>query len=232
MPAYSAAVLADTPALYWRLGDESGPVADSSGNGRVGTVLGATLGVAGAISDGDPAASFDGVDDKITSTYSTDADGAQRTFECWAWRDSTATIDVLMSGTGGTAWWFYMLSGSLDVRFTPLSGEVTWTAAFPGVGQWVHLVLTFDEPADVAELYVNGVSQGTRTQAATWGATGGDFQVGGYSSATDHAWLGAVDEVAVYESILTSTRIEAHYVAAFAPPEQTAIWPYNRQGPF
>ena len=49
---YSASVLADAPAAYWRLGEASGTsAADASGNGRAGSYLNTpTLGRPGALS--------------------------------------------------------------------------------------------------------------------------------------------------------------------------------------
>src|SRR5436189_1384488 len=64
---YSATILADSPAGYWRLGEKSGTVAaDLSGNNLPGTYTGgAALGRPGALTDDlNSAAGFNG-----TSTY-------------------------------------------------------------------------------------------------------------------------------------------------------------------
>lgn len=55
--AYATAVLADSPAGYWRVGEGSGTVAnDSATSPHNGTYTGTpTLGVAGAVADGDTA---------------------------------------------------------------------------------------------------------------------------------------------------------------------------------
>jgi hypothetical protein len=59
---YQAAVTADTPYVYYRQGEDSGPTAvDSSGNGRNGTYLGTpTFGQAGLGPASDTAVSYDG----------------------------------------------------------------------------------------------------------------------------------------------------------------------------
>src|SRR5262245_26734042 len=60
---YAAAVLADAPLSYWRLGDAVTPVAKDSASGRHDGVYkgGVTLGVVGAIAnDPDTAVAFDG----------------------------------------------------------------------------------------------------------------------------------------------------------------------------
>src|SRR3954447_24472726 len=70
--SYPEVVLADAPLLYWRLGEAAGvtAVADASGNGRTGTSnSGVTQAVPGALVIDDGAASFDGSDSEITSSY-------------------------------------------------------------------------------------------------------------------------------------------------------------------
>src|SRR5262249_9490411 len=59
--AYRDTVLADSPILYWRLGESSGTtVGDSSGHGSTGTIVGSpTLGAQGALfGDSSSAVSF------------------------------------------------------------------------------------------------------------------------------------------------------------------------------
>ena len=65
--SYDQAVLADSPAAYWRLGEASGSsAADSSGNGNGGSYAGGvTLGAPALINDPNTAASFDGNDDRM-----------------------------------------------------------------------------------------------------------------------------------------------------------------------
>ena len=65
--SYDQAVLADSPAAYWRLGEASGSsAADSSGNGNGGSYSGGvTLGAPALINDPNTAASFDGNDDRM-----------------------------------------------------------------------------------------------------------------------------------------------------------------------
>jgi hypothetical protein len=61
--AYSAAVLADSPLAYYRLGEASGTtMTDSSGNSRNGTYAGSpTLGAPGLVTgDSDTAVTFNG----------------------------------------------------------------------------------------------------------------------------------------------------------------------------
>ena len=70
--SYSAAVLADGPLAYYRLGDSSGTtMTDSSGNGRNGTYAGSpTLGAPGlVIGDTDTAVTFNGTSQQAQVPY-------------------------------------------------------------------------------------------------------------------------------------------------------------------
>lgn len=65
--SYQAAVLADNPYVYYRLGESTGTVAtDASGNGRHGTFLNSpTLGATGFGAGSDSAVLFDGTDNQV-----------------------------------------------------------------------------------------------------------------------------------------------------------------------
>lgn len=214
--AYTAVVLADTPLLYWRLGEAAGAgvAADASGNGRTGTIgAGVTMGVAGALlSDADTAAALNnsstGV---ITSAFAPFAAGSSRTFELWINRPAATDADGAWSGDGANAAVFECESGAsaANVVFWSNGSTATqWTGVLPGTGQWIHLVLTYNDSTKAAELFVNAVSQGVLT-AAGYGASPGNFRAGRSSG----PFNGAVDEIAVYGSILSPARIAAHYAA-------------------
>ena len=216
--SYAAEVLADNPALYWRLGESSGTNAnDETANNRDGTYgSGVTLGQAGAIvGDADTAVDLnDTANGLISSAYACFVNGSQRTFEGWASRDTSTGEDSLFGGTNVTGTPILRCrAGSQDVQFfaNRATTSVTWTAAWPGNGQWVHWVLTFNEATDTAELFINGVSKGTQTMASGYSGSAGNFAAGirGASDPFD----GKLDEIAVYESILSGARILAHYDA-------------------
>jgi hypothetical protein len=64
----------------------------------------------------------------------------------------------------------------------------------------VHWALTYNDATQVAELFINGVSQGTRPSSL------GDrlplFSAGGATDRRPRWWNGVMEEVAVYESVL------------------------------
>lgn len=217
-PTYAQTVLADSPLLYWRLGEASGTTAaDSSTGSHPGTYVGGfTLGVTGAIAgDANKAVDLDGTNGAVTSAYTPCANGTVRTFEGWAWRDLDTDYHHLF-GDGGTnqACLRVDTGAAGNIQFFPDAGfSQTWAAAWPGTAQWVHWALIADEPGNTAELYINGVSAGgPQSFTWSWGGTSG-FQVG-LRAASDFPWNGKMDEVAVYGSALSSVRIAARHAFA------------------
>ena len=74
----------------------------------------------------------------------------------------------------------------------------------PQAGVWTHLTGVYDAPAHQLRLYVNGVLQGTASAAMTWNAAGG-VQIGRskYGGSYTDAWVGALDEVRIYDRVLS-----------------------------
>ena len=225
--AYAAAVLADSPLAYYRLGDTSGTtMTDSSGNIRNGTYANSpTLGVSGATSDGDKAVAFNG-----TSQYASTASAswvptysASWTFECWAKFTSTGfacILSVRLVSATNTDVTLNLTIGRTAGRI----GAETWdwqntaSRAISDVnnndGNWHHVAVTFDKPTNILKLYIDGTLRDTKTQGTT-GTGGNRFVTIAANNGGALQWFpGSVDEVAVYGTALSSTQVAAHYAAA------------------
>jgi hypothetical protein len=109
--SYSATVCADNPVMYWRMGESSGNLADSSGNGRTLTVVGSpTYSQAGGISGGGTS-----IKSTSSSNYFKRVDGTEFDFgtaafsaECWLnmvnIQGYSTILSQVGSGGGGTGW--------------------------------------------------------------------------------------------------------------------------------
>ena len=230
MSAYSTAVLAATPSLYWRLGETSGTnAADSSGNSRNGTYgAGCTLNQTGAMPTYDSAApsvlfgnSTTGV---ITSSYAAFPQGSKRTFMGWANRAATTDFDTIF---GGSTLGLFLSSAAETVNWRPDGlHSVAWGGAnaWPGTAQWVHWALTYDDTALLAELFLNGSSKGqlSVTSGQGYPASGGNFTAG--ASGTLNPWNGNQQDVAVFPTILSAAEILSIYQAGTqASPAATKL---------
>ncbi len=221
VPAYAELVLDSGPAAYWRLGESSGTsAADASANGNDGTYAGGhALGFAGAIAaDPDTAVELTNAKGRIETPYSPFAKGSKRSYEGWAFREEPEGFGVLFSGPRlGNSPALYTSAGDpkrvrFDARAEGGSAAVGWADALPDDGAWFHWVLRFDDAANTAELFVNGVSKGTRAVSEPYHSHPGAFRAGNYA-AKANSWNGALDEVAVYEDLLDAATVCAHYEA-------------------
>jgi hypothetical protein len=234
--SYSDEVLADAPVAYWRLGEPSGTLAyDSSGNSRHGTYVGA---VPGTVHDGtwgsnDTAATFDGTNDYVSLPAFTTGVTSLNDFTVSMWvkmiahNASNRSYLLDFRGDGATA------NDSIGMIIdrvgatTELHHYSRWASAgaaemkivIPSpIGQWVHLA--YSRQGTTLTAHVNGVAQ---TSAFAVGAVmkadavslANAKRIGTYSSAgAGNYWTNAIiDDVAIFNTALSDTRLLAHYHA-------------------
>lgn len=241
--SYPDRVLSDHPGAYWRLGETSGTVAvDQTKHDLNGSYEnGVTLGVAGAISDGDAAAQLDGVDDRVSmgdpSGGELDPGGSDFTFEGWI-RTTRNEEQVIASKQKflGPYWQVtvtddYSAAGTIRARIS--DGSAVHQAYGPTVhvddGAWHHVVVVFDRSSGIT-IYVDKVFS-----RHTAGALPGDVDnsasmlVGGPTIDAYPGFHGDVDEVAVYPNDLSPSAIADHYDGAIAgdegPPSVSIVTP-------
>lgn len=213
-PAYSASVLADAPAGYWRLDESSGTTAaDASGNAVTGTYTGTPqLQRPGALlADGNKATRFDGVDDYIA--LGSPASLKPNTFSVEAWFRTSRGGDIYRYRSHGILLWvsasgvsggFYNSVGTRQVATAP--GTFTDDA-------WHHTIVTFDGAQ--VRVFVDGKLLGM--QASTeipYYHPSGLAAIGRAGDLSQEYFDGHLDEVAFYPGALPANRIAAHVHAA------------------
>lgn len=222
---YSAEVLADSPLAYYRLGEASGTtMTDSSGNGRNGShVSSPTLGSTSLL-----------VGDANTAvTYSS---GKYSETTSATWMDASSfSVDALIkptavSGTqtiasrydGGDSGSFTVSSWTLRLDGNKLACYIFSGASF-GVatqsttltaGTTYHVGATYDGTTGAITVYVNGTSVGTGTRTSMNSPVTRPFRISRSGNSATESFAGVIDEVAYYGSVLTGTRMAAHYTAA------------------
>jgi hypothetical protein len=226
--SYTGAVGADNPSGWWRLGELSGSTAaDASGGAHPGTyAAGVTLGGTGALTasgDSDKSATFSGASTAkvdVPSSTTVWSGTNQLTLETWVWRDDTTTADILIGPTGTAGPVLRAPNGNTSVTFDPnvggAGGTITWPTALP-TGGWHHVAVTFDQVADTATLYVDGLSLGAQAATEDQAASPGNVVLGSRSTGFE-SLNGHLDEPAVYEAALSAVRIGVHFDEAQAPP--------------
>lgn len=219
--SYASAVLADHPLDYWRLGESSGSTAtDSSGNGNSLAYHGVSLGQPGALSG-----------DSNTAAGLTGSTGSYINANPFNGLPTTAiTIEMWVKTTGtGTGLLSYAIPGSPfrlllykpeNLMFTDGS---RWLGTGVSVndGQWHDLVWTWRASDGQSQLYKDGTLMFTgHLTTYTSIPNGGSLILGqvqhsvGGGIQANQAFNGSMDEVAIYGSVLSASRIQAHYTAA------------------
>jgi hypothetical protein len=217
-----AAVLADSPLVYYRKGEASGTTMVAE-VGDDGTYLGGPLlAQAGATADGDTAVTYDGSDDQgvLPGTLIIPA-GSSITVEFWLY---VASADA---GHNGSAFTIGDQSGERCQVHVWGNGELNWdyggsggagrvTTMYTGhYDAWTHVALTFDAATNEHAIYLDAslAVSATDTTKPTIDLSGG--AVGRFLG---FYLKGGLDEFAVYDTALTPTRIAAHYDAAATLP--------------
>lgn len=217
--SYSSEVLADSPLLYLRFEETAGATC-ANGGSLAGNATAAgtyTRNISTGLAGVGVGIDLDGISGVVTypDTASLDITG-DVTFECWLNVDTLRNSFMMSKGaptgaaTGGYALQL-QLSGALRWYVPGFSSAIS--SAVITTGSWFHCACT--RSGNNFVVYVNGSNVGSATVAATAVATAEPFTVGAWSvggvmqSFSD----GKFDEVAVYNTALSSTRVAAHYAA-------------------
>ena len=222
---YGKAVYDDAPSTYWRLDETSGSTAaDSSDNGSTGAYVGVvSQGSGGALGATGRAATFDGLTGNVT--LSSQRSGPS-SYSAELWFSSSTTSGGKLIGFGNAQIGpssnydkhvYLTNDGRLVFGVYNGSFDMVTTAAAYNDGQW-HQVVASQGPAGM-RLYVDGQLAGSNAVAANQ-AYNGYWRVGGDNL---NAWpnqpssayfAGTIDEVAIYDSVLSASQVNAHYTAS------------------
>ena len=217
--AYSNAVLADTPAAYWRLGETSGTVANSviPPDSNDGTYIGLpTLGRPGALAgDNNTAVQLNGTSQKITvaDTPALHLADGPLTLEAWV---NLPTLTGLTQGivSRGASGGYYLrinAAGQLEFVSSQVAIIVASTTTL-SASAWHHVVATKNGAASL--LYIDGVDVTGTVIDSTLSETGGTLSIGDEWPLGNTEWFGgSIDEVAIYNTVLSPARVLAHYLA-------------------
>jgi hypothetical protein len=211
---YVDVVLADAPIAYWRFEETSGATAqDASGAGRhgayvvvpqLGREVAPRLGAAIHLTSSNAG---DGV--RLEHAPWMNLTGG--TFELWAKPDRVTYPEAILMLDKGDAWQLNVSANGRPAFAFP-GGSRAQSGTQLVMGSVYHVVGTYD--AQSMRLYLNGELQ---AQFATGGApfrsSTDALHIGRGQTAGRFDFEGALDEVAIYDKVLTAERIRAHYRA-------------------
>jgi hypothetical protein len=208
-PSYSQVVKSDHPIAYWRFEEATGTVAgDSSGMNRPGaydaqTVRGTTL--SSALGYGLTMTSGG-----VTVPHADWMSLSTMTVEMWVRPNRVTYVNAILMLAMGDAWQLQVTKDGYPA-FTYPGGTRGARAATPFVvGQLYHVAATFTP--GFLRLYINGEFAGEAPTDDPLPTDPHDLYIGRGQGGALY-FVGMVDEVALYDHALDTTRIRAHYEA-------------------
>ncbi|MGE5295164.1 MAG: LamG-like jellyroll fold domain-containing protein [Solirubrobacterales bacterium] len=186
---------------------------DSSGKGNNGTVNGFAEWVAGASGQ---ALQFNG-----TATYVDCGSGASLnitdaiTITAWTKMDFTAGDRKIAGNQDGTTGGYKLgVYSNNKVEFeirtsgnvSTLNRDIAGGAAMQQ-GEWYHVAGVYSKAGQYIRTYVLGNLDREMTTTAVLGSSTGTFKLGREGGASSNFWLGALDDVEVYNRVLSQEEI-------------------------
>ncbi|MEY2432673.1 MAG: hypothetical protein QOC92_2398 [Acidimicrobiaceae bacterium] len=212
--AYAAAVLADGPVSYWRLGEASGSVAADQRAANAGAYGNGALLAQPSLLPADTAntsVAFDGVNDQVSVAQSSSLNLTSAfSLETWikptaipaagGWASVVTKPEAYSLQFNGPRLEFTIMQSGTRRRLQAPAGAVVAGAAY-------HVVATYD--GTTQRLYLNGaqVANAALTGAAT--TNNNPLRFASWDGAGEF-FKGVIDDVAVYNRTLSAAQVANH----------------------
>ena len=197
----------DTPVMSLYLPMEAGSanaIKDYSGNSVTCTVGGNTTWSSTAGHDGNGAFTFDGDGDYIDAGQTFPINSSY-TKTAWIYRTGTAE-NIISGGTSSGGHVFWLSDNVLSAGHNNSWFAVQDSSAI-SANTWYFVSVTYNAATGEMTLYKNGVAVDNAT--VTDSVTDQTTLIGAFKC--DHEWLGTIDDVRIYNSVLSPNQIAAMY---------------------
>lgn len=139
------------------------------------------------------------------------ANGTVRTFAGWLKRPiSGSDYDMMFAGDGDLTFRTYFAETN-DYVYLEAWGNggatVSWTSAGIATTNWIHVTFIFDEPNNLAYLYLDGNLISSQTMADQYKAGSGNLKLGAVYGGAAYPLKGQMAGIAVFERGLSKTEI-------------------------
>ena len=212
---------------HWKLDETSGTTAVDSIGGHDGTASG-TIWTEGADFG---AAGFDGVDDRIVVPHDSALELTEMTITAWVYPRSFGPLSngwrtIVTKGETSSHEDYWLGLYTNELQFGILVSD-TWhavTTSFQNIppDTWTHVAATFSSGSDEVQLYINGILEETDSITVDPSASGENLQIG-RSKFGEH-WDGRLDDIRLYNEILTQPQIALIRDSAVAPVSGENTW--------
>jgi hypothetical protein len=216
---------------YWRFDEGSGTVAtDASGNGNHGTLQNGPTWTTGQIGS---ALRFDGTNDLVLVPDAASLKPVN-TLSVFLWinkeaSDTAIRTAIAKENASNRGWLIYhestdKVTCGLDTDNSQRydTDELLTSTNTVSRGSWHHVGFTFNR--GVLTVYVDGVSSGSRTLTETSIPLDPDaLRIGIRGDGKTQPWFGLLDEVRIYNRVLSATEIQT--LASSAAPKRSTSEP-------
>lgn len=214
---FSHADVTDGLVGWWKLDEGSGvTTSDSSGQGNTGTLTNGPTWVSGKRNGG---ISFDASDDYIALPAQLIAIGNTFTFTAWIYFSGSLTTRYTVFGqenavnafmfevgqgpaSAGSGRVGSLYTGQVDVE--SVSGTLTQNV-------WTHIAYIKNGAGATSSIYVNGVSVSLTNHVGLTYSNSSGAKAIGRRAAASQLFSGSIDDVRLYNRVLTETEIKAIY---------------------
>jgi hypothetical protein len=139
------------------------------------------------------------------------------TFEAWVNHSTSGNWDEICSKAYVNSFtiradnrlWFHLGNGAAWFA----GGGVASNGTIPS-NKWTHVAASWD--GTTAKLYINGVLDNTAAHSGTVGSNDSLRGIGGYGSGGSNLFSGKIDELRIYDSVLSQSAIAADMVSTSA----------------
>jgi hypothetical protein len=227
--AYASAVLGSQPTAYWRFDEVagSGQAANSVVGGNAGAIL-------GTVAAGQPSATpvlgtaFRFNEGQVLAAASATTATAQTySMELWA-RSSQVQPPSYMVSVGRDTQAYSAKMGvfpsplrvfgdlKLQLGSPNVQAEGSWPATESSLQQWHHYVMTWDKPNSRVRMYVDGMMVFNGTYPSLpFSPLNAAVSIGAHDFPSfPYFFKGDIDEVAIYQRVLTASEVRNHYCAS------------------
>jgi hypothetical protein len=200
--------------------------------GVTNNVIGGVTGV--VVGDANPALQMNGKGNMVGVPYSAGLNPTNFTIECWARLDAWAgSHQAAISGRNGLntaqGYIIYAAPNGTEPRWEFWTGPGWQYVYGPNatIGQWAHLVGTYDSATKIKLFYVDGQLVGYGTGVTLAPNDSKPLRIGAGENETGGNFFlnGLADEAAVYSTALAPNKIAAHYQAARGTPPAATTAP-------
>ncbi|GAA2979684.1 signal peptidase I [Actinokineospora diospyrosa] len=210
--------------------EQSGSVLTDSGpNGYNGTISGATWNTNGHTTR---SLTFDGVDDYVTASHFSLRTDTSFTASAWMYISSSGGVDRTIlskdSVNNSSFSLTYVASTGKFAFIMPTSdtvgsATVSATTSNPAVANaWMNVLGVWDAAAGQMRIYLNGTLESTVSRTGGWNGLGSiSIGRGQRSGSYVDYWPGRIDDVALYNRVLSSSDVEDAYT------RPTLDWQFN-----